>query len=61
MRRVVVMKPAWDLVEGDVLPGFFTVLCVHRDPVGRTVHIVTDEPGSSDLPADSPVAVVQPH
>jgi hypothetical protein len=55
------MKPAWDLVEGDVLPGFFTVLCVHRDPVGRTVHIVTDEPGSSDLPADSPVAVVQPH
>jgi hypothetical protein len=51
--------PAWHVSEGDRLPGDVTVLAVYREPVGRTVRIVTDEPASADLPAGSPVAVVR--
>lgn len=50
---------AWHLRGGDVLPGGVRVLTVHREPVRRTVRVVTDEPASADLAGDAPVAVVR--
>ena len=50
---------AWNLRGGDELPGGVRVLTVHREPVRRTVRVVTDEPASADLPGDSPVAAVR--
>ena len=59
MRRPTETVTAWDLVPGDELPGGVRVLTIHREPVRRTVRVVTDEPASADLPGDSPIAVVR--
>lgn len=52
--------PAWHLTEGSVLPGPARVLLVDRDPVRRTVQVLTDAPGAARTThhADDPVDVV---
>ena len=53
------MVDAWNLDAGDELPGGVRVVSVHREATKRVIRVVTDEPASSNLPGDSPVAVVR--
>lgn len=49
----------WLLGEGDRLRGGAEVLHLQRDPVARTVRILTThQPTGVTLPADQPVVVV---
>jgi hypothetical protein len=50
---------AWDLAEGDVLPGERRVIEVRRDAKARTVTVVTDEPTRAVLAASDLVPVVR--
>ena len=52
--------PAWRLTEGSVLPGAVTVLAVRREPVARTVDVVTSGPsGRATYAAEDLVDVVR--
>lgn len=57
--RGTTVVTAWNLTGGDELPDGITVLSVHREARGRTVRVVTDEPASAELPADSPVVIAR--
>jgi hypothetical protein len=50
---------AWNLTPGDELPGGVLVVSIHREVRTRAVRVLTDEPASSELPGNSPVAVVR--
>jgi hypothetical protein len=50
---------AWHLSAGDELPDGVRVVSVHREERDRVVHILTDEPSSTELPGDSPVPVLR--
>lgn len=52
---------AWLLTEGSELPGEVNVILVDREPAGRTVQVVTDEPGATRVQygADDPVDIVR--
>jgi hypothetical protein len=50
---------AWYVGEGDELPGGAKVVSVHREPVARSVRIVTDAPQTATVPHDHPVRVVR--
>ena len=53
------MVDAWHLTAGDELPDGVRVVSVHREARDRVVHILTDEPSSTELPGDSPVGVLR--
>lgn len=64
-RRAAAARPAraraWELTEGSELPGDVVVLQVHREPLLRTVDVLTDDPGRAVLRygADDMVDVVR--
>lgn len=51
--------PAWHVAEGDLLISGHRVISVRREPVSRTVTIVTDEPALAKLPHDAIVPVMR--